>query len=306
MSEISLLCSQKNKSTSTAAGKLSFHSIKKTLDDERTRLEFWGFDIDIDSISRLDHDKPEAIEIAVVKTVESDDESEYSSDDGSEMYDEELEDPISCQITENLESIRRQLKTLSRLTRPLKWITPGPYSIAVAARVNEIISLFGTAGARKRHGVPEHFSGMMALKLAREALKPTDDVDASLEKLTFRTPEASWPQHVPMGTKVHRDYVSVETLTWYDLPYVVDKADPSKFVVLQELDEHEIDMLYEHSRRSTTRRKAPMLPLSNANAEYLPSDIKRRKADTDRPLFLNEHLICFKLSLEIVHPNGFK
>lgn len=79
-----------------------------------------------------------------------------------------------------------------------------------------------------------------------------------------------WPgQPAPVYAKVHRDFLSVETLIYYDIPYEYDRVstpfskllslyntdsmyqqnDPNYIIILREMDKHETDVLFEHTRR---------------------------------------------------------
>ncbi|KAI9687283.1 MAG: hypothetical protein M1822_002326 [Bathelium mastoideum] len=53
----------------------------------------------------------------------------------------------------------------------------------------------------------------------------------------------------PTYPKIHRDDVSIDTLIYYNLPWEYDRSDPSYIVILRELDHHETDVLFEHTRR---------------------------------------------------------
>ncbi|KAI9700169.1 MAG: hypothetical protein M1820_006837 [Bogoriella megaspora] len=53
----------------------------------------------------------------------------------------------------------------------------------------------------------------------------------------------------PTYPKVHKDYLSVDTLIYYNLPYEYDKGDPNYIIILREMDRHETDVLFAHTRR---------------------------------------------------------
>lgn len=76
----------------------------------------------------------------------------------------------------------------------------------------------------------------------------------------------------PVYAKVHRDYLSVDTLIYYDIPYEVDRVslllfpspvfapctitnhmyqqtDPDFIIILREMDQYETEVLFEHTKR---------------------------------------------------------
>ncbi|KAK0847940.1 hypothetical protein LTR03_006066 [Friedmanniomyces endolithicus] len=58
-----------------------------------------------------------------------------------------------------------------------------------------------------------------------------------------------WRPSRPVYPKVHRDFVTVETLTYYNIPYEVDRDNPSYLILRREMTRHETDILFEHTRR---------------------------------------------------------
>ncbi|KAF3050681.1 hypothetical protein E8E11_009871 [Didymella keratinophila] len=52
----------------------------------------------------------------------------------------------------------------------------------------------------------------------------------------------------PTYAKIHRNYLDVETLHYYDIPYEYD-ADPEYIIVLREMSQKETDILFKHTRR---------------------------------------------------------
>ncbi|KAF1930703.1 uncharacterized protein M421DRAFT_3011 [Didymella exigua CBS 183.55] len=64
--------------------------------------------------------------------------------------------------------------------------------------------------------------------------------------LTPHNPLRIAPQ--PTYAKIRREYLDIETLHYYDIPYEYD-ADPSYIIVLREMNQRETDILFEHTRR---------------------------------------------------------
>ncbi|KAF1926715.1 uncharacterized protein M421DRAFT_6632 [Didymella exigua CBS 183.55] len=52
----------------------------------------------------------------------------------------------------------------------------------------------------------------------------------------------------PVYAKIRREYLDIETLHYYDIPYRIDD-DPNYIIVLREMDPKETDILFEHTRR---------------------------------------------------------
>ncbi|KAK0251209.1 hypothetical protein LTS09_013718 [Friedmanniomyces endolithicus] len=53
----------------------------------------------------------------------------------------------------------------------------------------------------------------------------------------------------PTYAKVHRKYLSEETLKYYSLPYEIDRNDWDYIIIFREMDQHEMAVLFEHTRR---------------------------------------------------------
>ncbi|KAM0723109.1 hypothetical protein Q7P37_001309 [Cladosporium fusiforme] len=54
--------------------------------------------------------------------------------------------------------------------------------------------------------------------------------------------------HVPVYAKIHVDYLSTETLRYYDIPWEYDRNDPSYIIILREMDKHETNILFDHTK----------------------------------------------------------
>jgi len=52
----------------------------------------------------------------------------------------------------------------------------------------------------------------------------------------------------PTYIKVHRNHVDIETLKYFGLPWEYD-TDTDYIVILQEMDTHETELLFEHTRK---------------------------------------------------------
>lgn len=67
--------------------------------------------------------------------------------------------------------------------------------------------------------------------------------------LTPHNPLRIAPQ--PTYAKIRREYLDIETLHYYDIPYEYD-VDPNYIIVLREMSQKETDILFEHTRRLRT------------------------------------------------------
>ncbi|KAK5132929.1 hypothetical protein LTR08_008376 [Meristemomyces frigidus] len=57
-----------------------------------------------------------------------------------------------------------------------------------------------------------------------------------------------WTSHrAPVYAKVHRDYLSVDTLIYYDIPYRFDD-DPNYIIIMREMDKYETEVLFNHTK----------------------------------------------------------
>jgi hypothetical protein len=63
-------------------------------------------------------------------------------------------------------------------------------------------------------------------------------------------PIANAPQ--PTYANVHRNYLDVETLHYYDVPHEYDASNPEYIIVFREMSARETDILVEHTRRLGT------------------------------------------------------
>jgi len=91
----------------------------------------------------------------------------------------------------------------------------------------------------------------------------------------FRAPKA------PVYPKVHRDYLAVETLKYYDLPWEYDRSNPDYIIILRDMDKRETDLLFEH----TTRLRSGKLLLEPKKKEPKLAMYRRRsRSRTGAPL----------------------
>ncbi|KAF2145468.1 uncharacterized protein K452DRAFT_315708 [Aplosporella prunicola CBS 121167] len=67
------------------------------------------------------------------------------------------------------------------------------------------------------------------------------------------------PPHTPTYVKVKREYLSIETLKYYDLPWEYDRNDAEYIIIMREMDPRETDILFEHTRRIKDRSSTRLL-----------------------------------------------
>ncbi|KAK5703862.1 hypothetical protein LTR97_002875 [Elasticomyces elasticus] len=73
-----------------------------------------------------------------------------------------------------------------------------------------------------------------------DTLKPADNTSLGDRKKDERQ---------PVFPKVHRRYLDVETLQFYGIPFERDRVHPDYFILLRQMDKHETDILFEHTRK---------------------------------------------------------
>jgi len=105
------------------------------------------------------------------------------------------------------------------------------------------------------------------------------------------------PQVAPTYIKIRRDYIDMETLRYFGLPWEFDAVGPHRtksfkrrdtkklrqgdtnyVVILQELDSHETDLLFEHTRKLRRGNK----PLLTEDRDRGSEDRSRSSEDRSR------------------------
>ncbi|KAK4942634.1 Multidrug resistance protein [Elasticomyces elasticus] len=93
----------------------------------------------------------------------------------------------------------------------------------------------------------------------------------------------AWPGYQQTFIKVHHDHLSVDTLLLYGIPYEWDRADPNYIIILREMDKHETDILFEHTRRLRERDyKLLIEPKKDKKPEYAWVRKRERSKSTGR------------------------
>lgn len=175
--------------------------------------------------------------------------------------------PISTEIQQLLSSIDTQMQTLSLLSEPLQYsATKNIFRETVGGIVAASERYCGSKDALKRYSVDEKLFGSEAIRAAQD-LEAKMELDARMEKIKFAESSTKpylgrgrkterqekfigdLSPHIPTYVKVKREYVSSETLKYYDIPWEVDSRNPEYIIILREMDESETDILFEHTRR---------------------------------------------------------
>ncbi|KAL9095334.1 MAG: hypothetical protein Q9165_002205 [Trypethelium subeluteriae] len=81
----------------------------------------------------------------------------------------------------------------------------------------------------------------------------TEDQDNGSDMETTKEIKITKPI-IPIYPKIHREYVVEDTLLYYDLPYEIDHTNSDYIIILREMDRHEMDVLFQHTRRFRTAR----------------------------------------------------
>ncbi|KAK4981596.1 hypothetical protein LTR28_003044, partial [Elasticomyces elasticus] len=93
----------------------------------------------------------------------------------------------------------------------------------------------------------------------------------------------AWPGYQQTFIKVHHHHLSVDTLVHYGIPYEWDRADPNYIIILREMDKHETDVLFEHTRRLRERDYKLMIePKKDKKPEYAWVRKRERSKSTGR------------------------
>ncbi|KAF2803376.1 uncharacterized protein BDZ99DRAFT_576261 [Mytilinidion resinicola] len=87
-------------------------------------------------------------------------------------------------------------------------------------------------------------------------------VEQAEKLLLFERQEA---QKEPL--KWHKYHVEIDTLVWYDVPFEYDMYDHNYITILQQLDEKQKNILFEHTRRLRARRLQAKAPSKKTLAE---------------------------------------
>nr|POE71442.1 hypothetical protein CFP56_62537 [Quercus suber] len=53
----------------------------------------------------------------------------------------------------------------------------------------------------------------------------------------------------PVFAKIHRQYLELDTLRYYNIPFEYDRTNSNYFIILREMDKYETDVLFEHTKR---------------------------------------------------------
>lgn len=57
------------------------------------------------------------------------------------------------------------------------------------------------------------------------------------------------PVRAPVYPKVHKDYIELKTLEYYQLPWHYDRNDPDFIIIQRDMDKRHTDVLFEHTAR---------------------------------------------------------
>jgi hypothetical protein len=127
-------------------------------------------------------------------------------------------------------------------SRPISRTNPGIPSQAIypsssgpsdSVKIPSWAPMFADVLSRDESVISEDYSGTLDER-------PKDILDSGASASDRRT---------PVYPKIHRDYVEEATLKYYDVPYMVDKDDDNFVILLREMDRHETEVLFEHTRR---------------------------------------------------------
>ncbi|KAJ5020311.1 hypothetical protein PSV08DRAFT_223167 [Bipolaris maydis] len=90
-------------------------------------------------------------------------------------------------------------------------------------------------------------------------------------------------QEPPTYPMVHRKYLDWETLRYYDIPYQYHDKDLEYIIIMQELDEFELDVLFEHTKRLRQDQAPRQLQTTTASSDKKrPAQNKKKSRQNSR------------------------
>ncbi|KAF2460778.1 hypothetical protein BDY21DRAFT_368932 [Lineolata rhizophorae] len=89
-------------------------------------------------------------------------------------------------------------------------------------------------------------------------------------------------QSLPTYVKVHRDHLSIETLTYYNIPWEYDEYDKNYIIILREMDQHDTDVLFEHTRRLRSRHSRLLIEERRSGDKPDYAWVRRRASPSPR------------------------
>jgi len=105
------------------------------------------------------------------------------------------------------------------------------------------------------------------------------------------------PSRAPVYAKVHREYLAIDPLIRYNIPYEYDKTDPDYIIILRDMDEYEIEMLFEYTKRLQTGRIQTRLRVPSESSKYEWS--RSRDLDPNRvPEVRKAGILDYKTTLD--------
>ncbi|CAO2648286.1 Nn.00g075530.m01.CDS01 [Neocucurbitaria sp. VM-36] len=98
--------------------------------------------------------------------------------------------------------------------------------------------------------------------------------------------------HGPIYAKCHQQYLDIETLRYYDIPYEVD-VDPDYLIVLREMSQRETEILFEHTRRLRSKKDDRLVVDQNEGKgkteEYASGDRSKGKGKMEENAFVHQN-----------------
>ncbi|KAJ4356232.1 uncharacterized protein N0V89_004262 [Didymosphaeria variabile] len=107
----------------------------------------------------------------------------------------------------------------------------------------------------------------------------------SVTKSFTRAENAKFPTYIPAANplrfptyvKVSKEHLAIDTLLYYDIPYEVDRADPNYIIIVREMEPHETEVLFQHTRRLRSRGRSR---LPNIEIEKTLNNVRSTKSIT--------------------------
>ncbi|KAK6423460.1 hypothetical protein LTR81_003817 [Elasticomyces elasticus] len=138
-----------------------------------------------------------------------------------------------------------------------------------SARFSQRSRIRSPANAADDRGVDDAERTDANTAFTRDAVDPSDEAHSTT---LVHSGEKKKDEQWPVFPKVHRRYLDVDTLAYYGIPFERDRVHPDYFILLRQMDKHETDILFEHTRKL---RLAAGLDLISKDASPLGSKGQR-------------------------------
>jgi hypothetical protein len=128
------------------------------------------------------------------------------------------------------------------------------------------------AFAKNEEKFQEHHEEKMRSKLAHFGFQENQIQAMMHPEKQIPLPKTAQKTEQPTFPQINRKHLDVETLHYYDIPYEYYK-DPDYIIILREMNQREVEILFEHTRRL---RSGPLRRQSLSRRRRSPDSINER------------------------------